>query len=584
MNKYRHIITITVLLLASTWPSNGHAARYGRTITLDKLVEEFCNFIETQPYYNRSSIQEEEEQINQLIYELENWKDKKSFIADKDLEGQISAMKDSLDYHSSHQTSLTTKFIDNYGQYQIQNRDAAVDSIASIVDSKLAYRKRNITKLEECVNRTMAENNSAWSQLDWKLIGLCAWLSLMIFALALWFFKASKKNRNHRVAANTSSNQISTEQAASAIIVRRKTTAILKTQSLEDVIDNPAYKQIDCNDFCQDSAVRRIYIKNTCIKDIYNMYAEDLRNPDNPKEDGCMVLGRWVFDSETNEYYVSLEHIVLPGDDAVFAEYELNFGGKIKMKVREKLRKLRRETNLQYDLTCWVHSHPGLGVFFSNSDANVQMQLKDPNHPNFLTAIVVDILTPEQEFGIFTFKSDSTINSKSDLTKFYSLEEFYQWAIESERNSFNRDNHINCLANAKSHTNDFSAVQLSNSTIIDLGMLIAEPTNSFVGIVQGYPHHEGLNTEYITTKVSKEEGESSKELIGCFITAQHCSIPTVRKNLANYLDKIKFVLVYSAADGMLTTIPVQDKALCTDENYYSEQKFEELKIWTRRKR
>ncbi|MBQ9575823.1 MAG: hypothetical protein IJV11_02995, partial [Muribaculaceae bacterium] len=59
---------------------------------------------------------------------------------------------------------------------------------------------------------------------------------------------------------------------------------------------------------------------------------------------------------------------------------------------------------------------------------------------------------------------------------------------------------------------------------------------------------------------------------------------TVRKTLANYLDKIKFVLVYSAADGMLTTIPVQDKALCTDENYYSEQKFEELKIWTRRKR
>lgn len=584
MNKYRHIITITFLLLASTWPSNGHAARYGRTITMDKLVEEFCNFIETQPYYNRSSIQEEEEQINQLIYELENWKDKKSFIADKDLEGQISAMKDSLDYHTSHQTSLTTKFIDSYARYQIQNRDAAVDSVASIVDGKLAYRKRNITKLEECVNRTMAENNSAWSQLDWKLIGLCAWLSLMIFALALWFFKASKKNRNHRVAANSSSNHISTEQAASAIIVRRKTAAILKTQSLEDVIDNPAYKQIDCNDFCQDSAVRRIYIKNTCIKDIYNMYAEDLRNPDNPKEDGCMVLGRWVFDSETNEYYVSLEHIVLPGDDAVFAEYELNFGGKIKMKVREKLRKLRRETNLQYDLTCWVHSHPGLGVFFSNSDANVQMQLKDPNHPNFLTAIVVDILTPEQEFGIFTFKSDSTINSKSDLTKLYSLEEFYQWAIESERNSFNRDNHINCLANAKSHTNDFSAVQLSNSTIIDLGMLIAEPTNSFVGIVQGYPHHEGLNTEYITTKVSKEEGESSKELIGCFITAQHCSIPTVRKTLANYLDKIKFVLVYSAADGMLTTIPVQDKALCTDENYYSEQKFEELKIWTRRKR
>ena len=103
-----------------------------------------------------------------------------------------------------------------------------------------------------------------------------------------------------------------------------------------------------------------MYIKNTCIIDIYNMYAEDLRNPDNPKEDGCMVLGRWVHDEQCDEYAVSLEEVVFPGDDAVFAEYELDFGGKIKVKVNEKLRKLRRETGLQYDLTCWVHSHPSL--------------------------------------------------------------------------------------------------------------------------------------------------------------------------------------------------------------------------------
>ena len=161
------------------------------------------------------------------------------------------------------------------------------------------------------------------------------------------------------------------------------------------------------------------------------MYAEDLQKPENPKEDGCMVLGRWVYDSESQEYYVSLEQIVLPGDDAVFAEYELNFGGKIKLKVVELLRKLRRETNFQYDLTCWVHSHPGLGVFFSNSDVTVQMQLKHPSHPNFLTAIVVDILTPDMDLGIFTFKRDETINSRNDLKKMYSLREWYEWAIEN---------------------------------------------------------------------------------------------------------------------------------------------------------
>lgn len=215
------------------------------------------------------------------------------------------------------------------------------------------------------------------------------------------------------------------------IVVRRKTATILKKQSLEDVMDNPAYLKVDAIDFCEESAVRRLYIKNTCIIDLYNMYASDLANPNNAKENGCMVLGRWVHDTESGEYYVSLEQLVMPGDDAVFKEYELNFGGKIKLSVLEQLRRLRRETNMQYDLTCWVHSHPGLSVFFSNSDLSVQMQLKHPTHPNFLTALVVDTLTPKEDVGIFTFRRDGNINSKNELTKMYSLKEWYAWAQKS---------------------------------------------------------------------------------------------------------------------------------------------------------
>ena len=585
MNSIRQIIKTSFLLLAALWMSSSMAAQHGRTITMGKLIPEFCKYIESQPYFNTSSINEERSRIDQQINDLENWKDKKAYIEEKHLQQDIIDMRDSLNHYRSQAILLTSNFMNQYNGYTVINDTAVIDSIVSIVDDKLAMRENNIRKLESCIAEALADNGSIWSRMDWRLIGLCAWLSLMAFALAYWFIKASRKNRSNRKSISSFNDpQVSPEEASSAIIVRRKTTAILKTQSLEDVIDNPAYKVIDCKEFCQESAVRRIYIKNTCIKDVYTMYAEDLRNPDNPKEDGCMILGRWVLDNETNEYYVSLEHIVLPGDDAIFSEYELNFGGKIKLKVADKLRRLRRETNLQYDLTCWVHSHPGLGVFFSNSDSNVQMQLKHSTHPNFLTAIVVDILTPDQEFGIFTFKPDSTINSKAELTRLYSLEELYQWAIESERNSFIRDNHYDCLSNAKSRTDNCSNIQLNNSSIIDLGMLITEPVNSFVGMIQGYAHQEGLKTEYVATKVTKDATVPENEFIGCFITAQHCSIPTVRKAVEEHLEKIKFVLVYSASDGMVTTIPVVDKALSTDENYYSENKYEDLKIWTRRKR
>ena len=134
---------------------------------------------------------------------------------------------------------------------------------------------------------------------------------VLIIALVVGVRRSRRKKKASRKVESVPQNP------QADIIVRRKTTSILKKQSLEDVLHNPAYLPIDCSEFCDDSAVRRIYLKNTCVKEIYNMYAEDLRNSETPKEDGCMVLGRWVHDEQSDEYYVSLEEIVKPGDDAV---------------------------------------------------------------------------------------------------------------------------------------------------------------------------------------------------------------------------------------------------------------------------
>ena len=418
-----------------------------------------------------------------------------------------------------------------------------------------------------------------------RILKILAWivgLTVLLSALLILFPSFKNKVKSKVKSRKVITNLPTPNEGNSDIVVRRKTTSILRKQSLENVIDNDNYMKIECSDFYADSAVKRMYIKNTCIKDIYNMYAEDLRNPDRPKEDGCMVLGRWVYDKEGDEYYVSLEHIVLPGDDAIFAEYELNFGGKIKLKVKDKLRKLRIETDLQYDLTCWVHSHPGLGVFFSNSDCNVQTQLKHPIHPRFLTAIVIDILTPNQELGIFTFKhngeDDAAINSKAELKKLYSLEEWYKWAVESERNSFRPEDHYDTLFNAKAH------IELSNGAIIDMGLLAAEQSEGFVGTVHGFVSSKSGKMEYVVGKVSEADNVPDNDLIGCFFITSHCSIPSIRKALANRLNKIKFILVYTTGDGLLTSIPVINNDLCNDQIFYGEQQLEELKIWTRRKR
>lgn len=476
---------------------------------------------------------------------------------------------------------------DNIGTWNIKD-----DSLQALNMTPLEISKRCMEDMFSIIERKRQEikdqgsennlgnDNSEKHYWTWMVATLVA---LFILVVAVFMVvkarRRNKKARENIIMAATSGSNGNTD-----IVVRRKTTSFLHKQSLDDVINNGNYLAINCSDFCNDSAVKTMYIKNTCIIEIYNMYAEDLRNPNNPKEDGCMVLGRWIRDAEKDEYSVSLEEIVFPGDDAIFAEYELNFGAKIKLKVNEKLRKLRRETDLQYDLTCWVHSHPGLGVFFSNTDCSLHLLHKHPTYPKFLTAIVVDILTPQQELGIFTFKHDMNINSKAELTKLYSLEEWYKWAVESRRTSIKVEDLYNTLVAAKSRTSQCYTIGLTNSAIIDIDKITTLQGQNAIYYIHGFTSQQMNQAIHVAIKVENVESIPENELIGCFVLANHCSIPTINKAVAGCLGKIKFVLVYSKADGLLTTIPVISNDLCTDETYYGEQQLEELKIWTRRKR
>lgn len=549
-----------------------------RTVNGQSIVASFLQKLDKDPYWSISSISNDVETIADHVKSIEGSTDKEEYINTSNLIDYIKQEGRKIEDFKEKIVSTVDNHLSFYEGYIIKCDFDCKDSIKAILDERVLMREKAIQDLNDAIDST--EDNKVWGILKSNQELLIS-VGIIIFVVLISVIGLSiKKNKRKQVSLK----QPSANDASPGIVVRRKTMSILKKQSLEDVIDNDAYFKIECAEFCNDSAVRRLYIKNTCIKDIYNMYADDLRNPGNPKEDGCMVLGRWVHDDHTNEYYVSLEEIVRPGDDAVFQEYELNFGGKIKLKVAEQLRKLRRDTNLQYDLTCWVHSHPGLGVFFSNSDAGVQMQLKHPSHPNFLTAIVVDILTPQQEFGIFTFKHDSTINSRNDLNKLYSLEELHKWAVESDRNTFKAEEHYNVLSKADSISENCQGVQLNNGAIIDLSAITTEASTGLVGWIHGYKNHSRGKNEYVVNTVSEVENNADNDLLGCLIIGTHCSIPSIRKAIADYSNRIQFVIFYSIKDDTITTIPVIDMQLSMDEKFYSEEKLEDLKIWTRRKR
>lgn len=566
--------------------SNNAGKKTGKTsVKVSDVLRAFTLYSDTIAYYSYSYFSNLNSDVNRFVEAMKymDQEHKDNYIREQRLNGYLTDAKNNLKEHQDGIDGFIEDFINkNYSGIVINGKQRCLDEMRSMILSKLKDREDAIAVLEEAITGGPVTTAMFDKILGDKSMLMSIGIAILVLVILLVIVL---KVRQRKAAKTPTVLPVDTarQNAQADIVVRRKTTSILKKQSLEDVHNNSAYLKIDCADFCEDSAVRRIYFKNTCIKDIYNMYAEDLRNPANPNEDGCMVLGRWVHDAEADEYYVSLEEIVKPGDDAVFKEYELNFGGKIKLKVSEKLRRLRRETNLQYDMTCWVHSHPGLGVFFSNADSGVQMQLKHPTHPKFLTAIVIDILTPDQGLGIFTFKHDMTINSKPELKKMYSLEEMYKWAVSSDRNSFKPEDYYNLMLTSKERIDSCYGVQLSNGAIIDMCQMEAEQQSGLVGWVQGYNCKKGSRNEFVAKSVSKEEIIPDNDILGCFMIGSHRSLPTIRKAITN-ADKIQFVLFYSTSDKMLTAIPVVDGQLSVEENYYGEEKLEELKIWTRRKR
>ena len=567
--------------VSSSREANSYAPRQDRgansLVAIDRINKDSFFGTDAVNYYVQKATS-----LADALLKSEN---KPQFILDNDIDKFLKDSKTELEtnkneiYVIAQEAVSASKIADSDTQLKI------LDGLISILNDRYAQRQSAYDKLKSAVDSIPKPADSGNDQSLKETIINYSIVGAMVLVLAIWMIVVVRKKRSKsKRQAATAQTQYEEDPNNPSIVIRRRTTSILKKQSIDDVINNPEYLLINTSEFTHDSAVRNIYIKNTCIKEVYNLYAEDLRNSDNPKEDGCMVLGRWVHNEDSNTYDISLESVVFPGDDAVFKEYELNFGGKIKLRVAEKLRKLRRETNLQYDLVCWIHSHPGLGVFFSNSDDNVQMQLKHSQHPYFLIAFVVDILTSDQEMGIFTFRKDGSMNSKGDLTKMYSLEDMYKWALESDKASFNPENYHNILASAKMQVPTCKGIELNNSSIIDLTQIVIEPATGIVGWAVGTAIEANGGKEYVVTSIVKAGEKPSAGVIGVLLNVTHMSLPTIQRLIANEDVRPAFILVHSTKLNTLTSIPVINGELITDEHFYGEETIDDLKIWTRRKR
>ena len=90
--------------------------------------------------------------------------------------------------------------------------------------------------------------------------------------------------------------------------------------------------------------------------------------------------------------------------------------------------------------------------------------------------------------------------------------------------------------------------------------------------------------EFVVSNIARDSEKPKTGVIGCLINEAHMSLPTIQRLVAHDSVNLSFVMVYSSKQMSLTTIPVINGELLTDERFYGDVNIDDLKIWTRRKR
>ena len=233
----------------------------------------------------------------------------------------------------------------------------------------------------------------------------------------------------------SSKNDPSKTKYDPSVISIIKDESVKYDRGLAHVLENPnEYLIFDMKTVFADTAVDKVYMSTTLVKQLYDFFNNSLETDGRTNETGCFIIGCWDL-GKRGSYDISLEYMVEPGDDADFGEYSLHFGKKISINMASVIDNLAQNTKRDYLLTCWMHSHPGLGLFLSNHDLIVQKQLTYSDHKNRLLAIVIDTNTPELKTGFFTAKADGTMNNKEEVKHWFSFEDIYREGREKSRSN-----------------------------------------------------------------------------------------------------------------------------------------------------
>jgi len=346
------------------------------------------------------------------------------------------------------------------------------------------------------------------------------------------------------------------------------------------------YYEVDMFSIFEDTAIRKVYFSRKAILDIYKFFSGFLKYDDKTNETGCFLVGRWDYVPNTGNqvYDISIESLVEPGDDAVYGEYALNFGAKIGITLTYALENLCEKTGKEYVHTTWMHSHPGLGLFLSSQDLNVQSQLAYSQHRGRMLALVIDSNSPDFQMAFFSPKKTLSMNNDKDLKKTVPLETLYQWAKSlpsAEQPAAPKTAKYSYYdIDMASQTHKITKVSLSASVIIDMDAAIMPGVYGLQGCLFG----ERQGNEIVIDEF-KECTAKEQDAFGCFLTVPRLTLPETVKEYLQLISDFDFAIFYSVENkNIFILIKDEQGKYHNMGDKTPTASLMTMKEWTRRKR
>ena len=262
------------------------------------------------------------------------------------------------------------------------------------------------------------------------------------------------------------------------------------------------YYEIKMSQIHDDTTIQTVYFSRKAIFEIYKFFSDFLKRSDKTNETGCWLVGRWDYAVSPYQqiYDICIESLVPPGDDAIYGEYILNFGAKIGITLNYAIENLCEKSGKEYVHTAWMHSHPGLGLFLSGQDLNVQSQLAHSQHNGRMLAIVLDSNTPDFKMAFFAPKKDGSMNNDKELKTTLSLETMYQWAKTAPEKAIIKPKVSQTKIDKQNYydipmldeNNMSHQVLFSGSVIIDMDMAVMPDKKGLRGYFIGETHDDEI--------------------------------------------------------------------------------------------